>query len=180
MVASAPPPPLSRHATGDRCPTPAEGAAAVRSMPGRMEMRAAASRAGLLQTALYRYSSLRWVAAAGAAAAAFLALNSSPIDSDVGMASGTAMTLEQEQLAARLPTATRGVSIPTASGVLVPGDRVDVHGVLTGSPVVNGALVVEVTAEDTLIAVPRERVDAVVESMADGGVMLVLVPPADH
>ena len=132
---------------------------------------------GLLQTLRYRYHSFRWIAAGGAAVAVFLALNSDPQGTDPATdLSDPTNILDQERLASRLPAETRGVTIPTSSEVLTPGDYVDVHEVSTGTAVVGNVLVVEVTEDDTLIAVPTERIDTVVDSMTTGGVILVLVP----
>ena len=177
--------PLSLPSSSRRRPvlgTAAVEADAVRPArlaAGRIQRHRTAGRAGLLRIALHRYSGLRWIAAAGAAVVAFSVLDSGPADSGADTLSDTDAMLAEKRLASRLPTATRGVSIPTAVGTLAPGDRVDVHEVESGIPVVSNVLVVGVTEEDTLIAVPRGQVGAVVDSMAAGGVILVLVPGAE-
>ena len=131
---------------------------------------------GMLQTALHRHRGLRWAAACGAAIATFSALSPDSSDSGAADRSSTEAMLAQEKLAARLPTATRGVSVPSDGGMLQPGDYVDVHATRTGAAVAANVLVVEAIDDSTVIAVHADHVDAVVASLADGGVMLVLVP----
>lgn len=131
---------------------------------------------GLIQLARYRYRGVRWIVAIGAAAAAFLALNYNSSEPASNILPNSAQTLNEEKLAARLPATTRGVSIPTTSEIFMPGDYVDVHEISTGKIVVSNALLVEVTSEDTVVAIPTGQVDAVVDAVTTGGIMLVLVP----
>lgn len=142
----------------------------------RSAARRGRSTTGLLQTFLHRHRALRWIAACGAAVAAFAALASGPSDSGVAGLSDARELLAREELAARLPTATRGVSVPAVGGAVAPGDYVDVHANSTGAAVATNVFVVEATGDDTVIAVPVDRVGAVVEALANDGVMLVLVP----
>ena len=77
-----------------------------------------------------------------------------------------------------LPPGTRGVPIPAASRVFAVQDWVDVHAVRDGAAVVRGALIADVCEDEVLVAVPVAQVDAAVDALATGGVMLVLVPSA--
>ena len=67
--------------------------------------------------------------------------------------------------------------VPVDSTVFAVGDAVDVHAVLDGAAVVLGAPVVLATTDEVILAVPSDRVHAIVDALATGGVMLVLVPP---
>ena len=128
--------------------------------------------AGRLRILLYRHRWLRWAAAAGAALAVLAALSgdsSDPAQAPVEAAPAGPST--------RLPSGTRGVPVPVDSTVFSVGDTVDVHAVLDGAAVVLGAPVVSVTTDEVILAVPSDRVDATVDALATGGVMLVLVPP---
>ena len=142
----------------------------------RSTARRGRSTAGLLQTFLHRHRALRWAAACGAAIAAFAVLSSDPSNSGIAELSDTRELLAREELAARLPAATRGMSVPADGGALAPGDYVDVHASSTGAAVARNVLVVEVSGGDTVIAVPVDQVGAMVESLANDGVILVLVP----
>ena len=136
------------------------------------------SAAGWLQTFLYRYRAIRWLAAAGAAVAAFSALSSRPPDDGGAADAGEAAKLEQDQTAARLPASTRGVAVPVESTAFLTGDRVDAHAARTGAAVVRAALVVDVAEDEIVVAVPADNVDALVDALTTGGVVLALVPQA--
>ena len=131
---------------------------------------------GWLRIVLYRYRGVRWMAAAGAAIITFITLQTDPAYNGNGSQSESFMVLEQPQLSMRLPDGTRGMAVPTDSDVFTPGDRVDVHAIRTSKVVVDDVLVIEVTDDDTMIAVPTDRVGAVVDSLTTGGVILALVP----
>ena len=131
---------------------------------------------GWLQIVRYRYRGVRWIAAAGAAATAFISLQTGPSHNSTVSQIDSFDMLDQSRLSIRLPDDTRGMAVPTDSDVFMPGDRVDVHAVRTGKAKVNDVLVVEVTDDDTVIAVPADQVAAVIDSLTTGGVILTLVP----
>ena len=66
--------------------------------------------------------------------------------------------------------------VPVDSAVFAVGDAVDVHAILDGAPVVLGAPVVKAGEGEVVVAVPAEQVDATVDALTTGGVILVLVP----
>jgi len=121
---------------------------------------------------LYRHRWLRWAAAAGAALAVLAALSSDSSDPPQAPAE-----IAPPGMSTRLPPGTRGVPVPVDTAVFAVGDAVDVHAVLDGTAVVLGAPVVSATTGEVLLAVPPDRVDATVDALVTGGVMLVLVPP---
>lgn len=130
------------------------------------------SAAGRLRIMLHRHRWLRWAAAAGAALAVLAALGGDSSDPPQAPAE-----VAPPGPATRLPPGTRGVPVPVDSTVFAVGDAVDVHAVLDGAAVVLGAPVVSATTGEVILAVPSDRVDATVDALATGGVMLVLVPP---
>ena len=132
------------------------------------------SAAGLLQTMLHRRRGIRWIAAGGAAVAVVMALSDD--GSDGQPLNPTPAVPQQQGPADRLAPATRGVPVPVEGVALRVGDAVDVHAVLTGAAVAHGALVVDSGEEEAVVAVPVERVDAMVDALTTGGVILVLVP----
>ena len=131
--------------------------------------------AGWLQTLRFRYRAIRWIAAAGAAIAAFTALSSNTADPG-GASEPDPEALLSQQPAERLPPLTRGVTIPEAGATLRVGDTVDVHEIRTGAPVAVGALIVDVADEDAVVAVPAELGDPLVDALTTGGVIVALVP----
>lgn len=143
-------------------------------MPRISRARSAASRLHIL---LHRYRAIRWVAATAAAAAVFAVLTSDNAD-DGAPPGDPADALESASSAARLPPGTRGMAIPDPGTAFAAGDLVDVHEVRTGSRVVREALVIEITEDAALVAVPTGSVDALVDALTTGGVMLALVPIA--
>ena len=128
--------------------------------------------AGRLRIMLYRHRWLRWAAAAGAALAVLAALSGESSDPPQEPAE-----IAPPGPSTRLPPGTRGVPVPVDSTVFAVGDAVDVHAVLDGAAVVLGAQVVSAATDEVILAVPSDRVDATVDALATGGVMLVLVPP---
>ena len=122
---------------------------------------------------LYRHRWLRWAAAVGAALAVLAALSGESSDPPQEPAE-----IAPPGPSTQLPPGTRGVPIPVDSTVFTVGDVVDVHGVLDGAAVVLGAPVVSAATDEVILAVPSDRVDATVDALATGGVMLVLVPPS--
>ncbi len=131
------------------------------------------SAAGRIRTGLHRHRWLRWAAAGGAALAVFAALSGRSADPPPA-----APVVLPPGPADLLPLHTRGVPVPVEGQAFAPGDLVDVHAVLDGSAVVREALVVKVDdeGEEAVVAVPAEQVDATVDALTTGGVILVLVP----
>ena len=126
---------------------------------------------GRIQVAVYRHRWVRWVVACAAAVAVLMALNSDrcpepPVTATPQASTGTAL----------LPAETRGVPVPIDSDAFTVGDSVDVHAVLDGAAVVRAAPIVEQRADEVVVAVPAEQVDATVDALTTGGVILVLVP----
>ena len=120
---------------------------------------------------LYRHRWVRWAAAGGAALVVVVSLQRTPTDpapSPIG--------ITPPGPAGLLPPDTRGVPIPATSRVFAAQDRVDVHAMLDGAAVVRGALIVDASDDEVVVAVPDTQVDATVDALATGGVMLVLVP----
>ena len=128
--------------------------------------------AGRLRIMLYRHRWLRWAAAAAAALAVLAALSGDSSDPPLAPAEAA-----PPGPSTRLPPDTRGVPVPVDSAVFAVGDEVDVHAVLDGAAVVRGAPVVSAATDEVILAVPSDLVDATVDALATGGVMLVLVPP---
>ena len=129
--------------------------------------------AGRLRIMLYRHRWLRWAAAAGAGLAVLAALSGDSSDPPQEPAE-----IAPSGPSARLPSGTRGVPVPVDSTVFAVGDAVDVHAVLDGGAIVRGAPVVSAATDEVILAVPSDRVDATVDALTTGGVILVLVPPA--
>ena len=129
--------------------------------------------AGRLRIMLYRHRWLRWAAAATAALAVLTALGGDSPDPAQAPAEAA-----PPGPSTRLPPGTRGVPVPVDSTVFAVGDAVDVHAVLDGAAVVRAALVVEAgeDVDELIVAVPAEHVDATVDALSTGGVVLVLVP----
>lgn len=142
--------------------SPAAARPPARSRPGT---------AGRLRIMLYRHRWLRWVVASGAALAVLVSLGGddpAPAPSPVDLAPAGP--------AGRLPPGTRGVPVPVDSEVFGAGDTVDVHAILDGTAVVRGAPIVDSSEDEVVVAVPEEQVDATVDALTTGGVVLVLVP----
>ena len=136
--------------------------------PGAREGR---SPAGRIQIFLYRHRWLRWVAAGGAAVIVLVSLSGDRPD----QAPPPVETVPPGP-ASLLPPGTRGVPVPVDSEVFAVHDTVDVHAVLDGAAVVHRALIVDVRPGEVVVAVPAEQVDATVDALATGGVILVLAP----
>lgn len=130
-----------------------------------------------LQILIYRHQGVRWLAAAGAALAAFVALNTGDAPEVNGIADGETSS----GVLTRLPRATRGVPVPIDEAVLAAGDVVDLHAVFDSSVVASSALVSVTSKDHAIVAVPVEQVTAVVDAITTGGVIPVLVPrPQDQ
>ena len=140
------------------------------SLP-RPTARSGRSLATRIQTTLYRHRWIRWAAAVGAALIVMVSLGRSNSDPAAAPAA-----LEPPGPADLLPPGTRGVPVPVESEAFTVGDSVDVHAVFDGSAVVHTALVVEARDDELVVAVPAEQVDATVDALTTGGVILVLVP----
>ncbi len=162
-----------RHAPHMDGPQPRLGPLGSSPASARPRARSRPGTAGRLQIMLYRHRWLRWAAAAGAALAVLVAL------SDNTPAPAPAPTvIAPPGPAGLLPPGTRGVPVPVDSEVFTAGDTVDVHAVLDGTAVVRGALIVETREGEVVVALPADQVDATVDALATGGVLLVLVPSA--
>ena len=122
---------------------------------------------------LYRHRWLRWAAAAGAALVVLATLADDPF----GPAPAPAVTASPGP-AALLPPGTRGVPMPVNSEVFAAGDTVDVHAIIDGTAVVLSALIVDASEDEVVVAVPGDQVDATVDALTTGGVVLVLVSDA--
>ena len=129
------------------------------------------SAAGRLRIMLYRHRWLRWAAAASAALAVLAALSDDPADP-----APVPTAILNPGPAGLLPPHTRGVPVPVHNAVFAVGDAVDVHAILDGAAVVLGAPVVSAGEDEVILAVPAEQVDATVDALTTGGVILVLVP----
>ena len=154
--------PRTRPAPFGSPPSPARPSARIR--PGT---------AGRLRIMLYRHRWLRWAAAGGAALAILAALRGDP--------SGPApapLTTAPPGPSGLLPPGTRGVPVPVDSEVFAAGDTVDVHAILDGTAVVLSARIVDAGEDEVVVAVPGDQVEATVDALVTGGVMLVLVPSA--
>jgi len=80
-------------------------------------------------------------------------------------------------VAALLGPLTRGVTIPVDEGsILEVGDRVELLAIVGGQPLAVGAVVIHADGRWATFSVPENRVSAVVNELAVGGVMPVLVP----
>ncbi|MCY4666220.1 MAG: hypothetical protein OXC00_16315 [Acidimicrobiaceae bacterium] len=141
--------------------------------PVRPAARDGRSAVGRIQAMLYRRRWLRWAAAGGASVAVLVALSSNAPEP-----APEPLEVTSPGPAGLLPSGTRGVPVPVDSPVFGAGDSVDVHAVLDGAMVVGGALVVDAGEDEVVVAVPAEHVDATVDALTTGGVVLVLVPSA--
>ena len=139
--------------------------------PTRPSARDGRSTVGRVQAMLYRHRWIRWAAAGGAALTVVVSLQGTP----AGPAPSPIETTPPGP-AGLLPAGTRGVPVPVDSPVFAPRDSVDVHAVFDGTAVARGALVVDAREDEVVVAVPAEQVDATVDALATGGVVLVLVP----
>ena len=163
--------PAKQAAHGLDAPHPHPGPFRSSPPPTRPSARSSRSATGRLQTMLYRHRWLRW-AAAGAAALAVLAA----LSDDPSGPTPAATATPPPGPAGLLPPHTRGVPVPVDSAMFAVGDAVDVHAILDGAAVVLGAPVVETGEGEVVVAVPAEQVDATVDALTTGGVILVLVP----
>ena len=139
--------------------------------PTRPSARDGRGTIGRIQAMLYRHRWVRWVAAGGAALIMVVSLQRSPTDP-----APAPIEITPPGPAGLLPPGTRGVPIPAAGQVFAAQDWVDVHAVIDGTAIVRGALIVDAGENGVVVAVPDEQVDATVDALATGGVMLVLVP----
>ncbi len=138
--------------------------------PTRPSARNGRSTVGRIQSMLYRHRWVRFLAAGGAALVVLVALTDDRTDPT------PPVEISPPGPAGLLPPGTRGVPVPVDSEVFAARDSVDVHAVLDGTAVVRGALIVDADEDEVVVAVPEEQVDATVDALATGGVMLVLVP----
>lgn len=138
--------------------------------PTRPSARNGRSTVGRIQSMLYRHRWVRFLAAGGAALVVLVALTDDRTDPT------PPVEISPPGPAGLLPPGTRGVPVPVDSEVFAARDSVDVHAVLDGTAVVRGALIVDADEDEVVVAVPTEQVDATVDALATGGVMLVLVP----
>lgn len=152
-----------------RRPGPSGSSPAAARPPARSR----AGTAARLRIMLYRHRWLRWAAAAGAALVVLATLADDPS----GPTPAPADTAPPGP-AALLPRGTRGVPMPVDSEVFATGDTVDVHAVLDGAAVVLSALIVDAGEDEVVVAVPGDQVDATVDALTTGGVVLVLAPDA--
>ena len=141
--------------------------------PTRPSARDGRSTVGRIQAMLYRHRWVRWAAAGGAALTVVVSLHRTPADP-----APSPVEIMPPGPAGLLPPGTRGVPVPATSQVFAAQDWVDVHAVLDGAAVVRNAVIVDVSENEVVVAVPGDRVDATVDALATGGVMLVLVPSA--
>ena len=141
------------------------------SSPARPQARTQPGPAGRLRIMLYRHRWLRWAAAAAAALTVLATLRNDSSDPAPGPTAAA-----PPGPAVLLPSGSRGVPVPVDSTVFAVHDSVDVHSVLDGAAVARGALIVDTGDGEVVVAVPAERVDATVDALATGGVVLVLVP----
>ena len=139
--------------------------------PTRPSARNGRSTVGRIQSMLYRHRWLRWAAAGGAALAVLISLGGDPSDP-----APSPVEISPPGPAGLLPPGTRGVPVPVDSRMFSARDSVDVHAVLDGTAVARGALIVDTGEDEVVVAVPEDQVDATVDALATGGVMLVLVP----
>ncbi len=122
------------------------------------------------QALLYRHRWIRWAAAAGAAGIVLISLRGNEPNN-----TPPPVTIPAGAVGL-LPEGTRGVPIPVTSKMFAVQNRVDVHAVADGGPVARSALVVETSDNEVILAIPNAQVDATVDALFTGGVMLVLVP----
>ena len=151
-------------------PQPRPGPSGSSPAAARPPTRSRPGTAARLRIMLYRHRWLRWAAAAGAALVVLATLAGDPS----GPAPAPAVTAPPGP-AALLPPGTRGVPMPVDSEVFAAGDTVDVHAILDGTAVVLSALIVDASEDEVVVAVPVDQVDATVDALTTGGVVLVLV-----
>ena len=120
---------------------------------------------------LYRHRWVRFLAAGAAALAVLVALTDDRTDP-----TPSPIEIAPPGPAGLLPPGTRGVPVPVDSEVFAAGDTVDIHAILDGTAVVLSALIVDAGEDELVVAVPDEQVDATVDALTTGGVILVLVP----
>ncbi|MCY4067632.1 MAG: hypothetical protein OXE79_00775 [Acidimicrobiaceae bacterium] len=126
------------------------------------------------QATLYRHRWFRWAAAGGAAMIVVLSMRGNATDT----ASTTSVVGDPPGPAGMLPAGTRGVPVAVTGESFAVRSRVDVHAVADGAAVVRDALIVESGDGEVVVAVPDAQVDATVDALFTGGVLLVLVPSA--
>ena len=139
--------------------------------PTRPRVRNGRSTIGRIQSMLYRHRWVRFLAAGGAALAVLVALTD-----DRTEPTHSTIEIGPSGPAGLLPAGTRGVPVPVDSEVFAAGDTVDVHAILDGTAVVLSALIVDAGEDEVVVAVPGDQVDATVDALTTGGVVLVLVP----
>ncbi len=85
------------------------------------------------------------------------------------------LTSVSGRLAAQLGEASGALTIATDKTPLVPGDLVDLHGLIDGNRLATDARVIEVDEGFVTVAVADQQIRAVIQSLTVGGVVPVLV-----
>ena len=78
-------------------------------------------------------------------------------------------------LAAQLGEASAALTITTEKTPLIPGDLVDLYGLIDGTRLATDAAVLEVDEGFVTVAVAEHQIQAVIQSLTVGGVVPVLV-----
>ena len=85
------------------------------------------------------------------------------------------LTSASGRLAAQLGEATGALTITTDKTPLMPGDLVDLHGLIDGARLATDASVIAVDEGFVTVAVADQQIRAVIQSLTVGGVVPVLV-----
>ncbi|MFQ5556756.1 MAG: SAF domain-containing protein [Acidimicrobiales bacterium] len=83
---------------------------------------------------------------------------------------------DRSAAAARLPPGTRGLTVNTRADVTEIGDLVDLHALVSGRALTLASPVVATGEGWITVGVPVDAVDAVVDAVTTGGVIVALVP----
>ncbi len=117
---------------------------------------------------------LRLAAAVAAAVFVFVALVS---DGNGNQQTADAQPRTAEtSLSSRLAPGMRGIPVPAGGAQLQEGDMVDVHEIRTGQAVAHSLKVVAIRDDNVLVETPIEKVDAMVDALTTGGLIVVLAP----
>ena len=98
-----------------------------------------------------------------------------PVATDEVLREGRLSSRAGSASAARLPPGTAGLGIDDGGADFTIGDRIDLHGLLTGIRLARDAEVIALADGGITVAIGSAEIDAVIRALTTGGVVPVLV-----